>query len=37
MTKVFEQGKLRIHRAGTVTAEQVEAKQEANLAAAARP
>ncbi|HKE33054.1 MAG TPA: hypothetical protein VKD65_15090, partial [Candidatus Angelobacter sp.] len=27
MTKVFESGKLKIHRAATVTGEQVEAKQ----------
>ena len=34
MTKVFESGKLRVHRAATVTAEQVEAKADHNLAAA---
>ena len=37
MTKVFEQGKLRIHRAATVTGEQVEAKANENLAAAVQP
>jgi len=36
MTKVFESGQLRIHRAATVTAEQVEAKANDNMAAAAR-
>ena len=36
MTKVFESGKLKIHRAATVTAEQVEAKPAGDLAGVRR-